>query len=176
MSEQQATAPKEWLGRFYEDIEVGDVYRSRLGRTISEADNTWFTLLTCNTNQVHFNAELASRTAFGQMLVNSCLTLSIVVGLTVPDTSENAMANLAWDAISLPNPVFVGDTLWAESEILGTRESSSRPNVGIVSMRSRGINQRGEVVVEFKRTFMIYRRSADEAGGRFPVTETDWTV
>jgi itaconyl-CoA hydratase len=176
MTDPQVSAPKEWLGRYFEDIEVGDVYRSRIGRTISEADNTWFTLLTCNTNQVHFNAEFASRTTFGQMLVNSCLTLSIVVGLTVPDTSENAMANLAWDAISLPNPVFVGDTLWAESEILETRESASRPNVGIVAMRSRGVNQRGEVVVEFRRTFMIYRRSAEEAGERFPVTETDWNV
>jgi acyl dehydratase len=176
MTDQAARAPKEWLGRYFEDIEVGDVYRSRLGRTISEADNTWFTLLTCNTNQVHFNAEFAARTAFGQMLVNSCLTLSIVVGLTVPDTSENAMANLAWDSISLPNPVFVGDTLWAESEILETRESASRPNVGIVGMRSRGVNQRGEVVVEFRRTFMIYRRSAEEAGGRFPLPQTDWTV
>jgi acyl dehydratase len=176
MTDHQVSAPKEWLGRYFEDLEVGDVYRSRLGRTISEADNTWFTLLTCNTNQVHFNAEFASRTAFGQMLVNSCLTLSIVVGLTVPDTSENAMANLAWDSISLPRPVFVGDTLWAESEILETRESASRPNVGIVGMRSRGINQRGEVVCEFRRTFMIYRRSAEEAGERFPITETDWTV
>ena len=176
MTDPQVSAPKEWLGRYFEDIEVGDVYRSRIGRTISEADNTWFTLLTCNTNQVHFNAEFASRTTFGQMLVNSCLTLSIVVGLTVPDTSENAMANLAWDAISLPNPVFVGDTLWAESEILETRESASRPNVGIVAMRSRGINQRGEVVVEYRRTFMIYRRAAEEAGERFPLTETDWNV
>jgi itaconyl-CoA hydratase len=173
---EQLTAPKEWLGRYFEDIEVGDIYRSRLGRTISEADNTWFTLLTCNTNQVHFNAEFASRTSFGRILVNSCLTLSIVVGLTVADTSENAMANLAWESIALPQPVFVGDTLWAESEILETRRSTSRPAVGIVGMRSRGINQTSEVVCEFRRTFMIYRRSADEAEQRFPEPAAPWSV
>src|SRR2546430_9380225 len=100
------TAPKEWRGRFFEDMEVGDVYRSRLGRTIEQTDNTWFTLLTNNTNQVHFNSEFAAATEFGRPLINSCLTLSIVVGLSVADTSENAMANLGWDSISMPKPVF----------------------------------------------------------------------
>jgi itaconyl-CoA hydratase len=169
-------APTVWRGRFFEDIEVGHVYRSRIGRTIDQTDNTWFTLLTCNTNQSHFNAEYASRSEFGQLLVNSCLTLSIVVGLTVADTSENALANLGWDSISLPNPVYVGDTLWAESEVLETRESRSRPNAGIVTIRSRGVNQRGEVVLEYRRTFMIYRRSAPEATGTFPGTDAEWTV
>ena len=143
-------APKVWRGRFLEDLEVGDVYRSRIGRTISEADNTWFTLLTCNTNQVHFNAEFAAGTRFGRTLVNSCLTLSIVVGLSVPDTSENATANLSWEEISLPNPVFAGDTLWAESEVLSSRASRSRPTVGIVGVRTRGVNQRAETVVEYR--------------------------
>jgi itaconyl-CoA hydratase len=157
-----APAPKEWRGRFFEDFDVGDVFRSRLGRTISETDNTWFTCLTMNTNQVHFNAEFARQTRFGKLLVNSCLTLSLVTGLSVPDTSENATANLAWTDIRLPNPVFVGDTLWAESEVLATRDSRSKPTVGIVSVRTRGINQRGETVIEFERTFMAYRRDAPE--------------
>jgi itaconyl-CoA hydratase len=170
------TAPKIWSGRFFEDIEVGDVYRSRLGRTIEQADNTWFTLLTCNTNQVHFNAEFASKTIFGKPLVNSCLTLSIVVGLTVADTSENAMANLSWDAIKLPTPVYAGDTIWAETEVLDTRVSRSRPNVGIVSVRSRGINQNGAIVVEFLRSLMIYRRLAPEVVNRFPQATAAWSV
>ncbi len=170
------TAPKEWRGRFYEDFDVGDVYRSRLGRTITETDNTWFTNLTLNTNQVHFNVPYAERTRFGRILVNSTFTLALVAGLTVPDTSENAVANLGWTDIRLPAPVFVGDTLWAESEILELRPSETRPTVGIVSMRSRGVNQRAEVVIEYLRTFMILRRSAPEASSVFPATDTPWGV
>jgi itaconyl-CoA hydratase len=169
-----AAAPKEWRGRFFEDFDVGDVYRSRFGRTISEVDNTWFTCLTMNTNQVHFNAEFAAGTRFGRMLVNSCLTLSLVTGLSVPDTSENGTANLSWTDIRLPNPVFVGDTLWSESEILETRASRSNPSVGIVALRTRGINQRGETVVEFRRSFMCYRRAAAEVGDGFPAAAEDW--
>jgi itaconyl-CoA hydratase len=176
MANAVESAPKEWRGRYFEDMEVGDVYRSRLGRTIEETDNTWFTLLTCNTNQVHFNGEFAGRTQFGKPLVNSCLTLSIVVGLTVADTSENAMANLSWDSIKLPTPVFAGDTIYAESEVTDLRESSSRPTVGIVGVRSRGVNQRGEVVCEFLRKFMIFRRSAPEAQSHFPAVSAAWTV
>jgi itaconyl-CoA hydratase len=171
-----AAAPKEWRGRFFEDFAVGDVFRSRLGRTVTETDNTWFTCLTMNTNQVHFNNEFASGTRFGQPLVNSTFTLALVVGLTVADTSENATANLGWGDIRLPRPVFVGDTLWAESEITAVRPSSSQPSVGIVSMRCRGINQRREVVIEFSRTFMCYRRDAAEVRDGFPATETPWTV
>ena len=169
-------APKEWRGRFYEDIDVGDFFRSRLGRTITETDNVWFTCLTLNTNQSHFNNVFAEKTRFGQPLVNSTLTLAIITGLSVPDTSENATANLAWTDITMPNPVFVGDTLWAETEILEMRESKSNPHVGIISMRCRGINQRREVVIEFRRTFMIYRRSAPEAQPLFPGTDTEWAV
>lgn len=169
-------APKEWRGRFFEDFEVGDRFRSRLGRTVTETDNTWFTCLTMNTNQVHFNAAYAERTRFGRPLVNSTFTLALITGLTVPDTSENATANLAWTDIKLPKPVYAGDTLWAESEILETRESASNPNVGIVTMRSRGVNQRGEVVIEFRRTFMIYKRDAPEAAPLFPDIDVDWTV
>lgn len=176
MATDDNAAPKSWRGRFYEDLEVGDVYRSRIGRTITEADNVWFTCLTMNTNQIHFNDAFAAGTQFGRPLVNSAFTLALVVGLTVPDTSENATANLGWGEIKLPNPVFVGDTLWAESEITARRESQSKPNVGIVSMRCRGINQRGEVVLELTRTFMVYRRHAPEVTDTFPHTDEPWRV
>jgi itaconyl-CoA hydratase len=172
----ETPAPKEWRGRFFEDFDVGDVFRSRLGRTITDADNIWFTCLTMNTNQIHFNAEYAAKTRFERPLVNSAFTLALITGLTVPDTSENAAANLAWTDIKLPKPVFVGDTLWAESEILELRESGSNPSVGIVSMRCRGVNQRGEVVIEFRRTFMAYRRGAAHALAAFPETGDEWTV
>jgi itaconyl-CoA hydratase len=176
MGMDTAAAPKSWRGRFYEDFSVGDTFRSRLGRTITETDNVWFTCLTLNTNQIHFNLPYAERTQFGRPLVNSTFTLALVTGMTVPDTSENAAANLAWTDIKLPNPVFAGDTLWAESEILELRESRSNPSVGIVSMRCRGVNQRGEVVIEFRRTFMVYKRDAPEAVSTFPETATEWTV
>jgi len=176
MSTDRELAPKEWRGRFYEDFEVGDVFRSRFGRTITRTDNIWFTCLTMNTNPMHFSEPFAAGTRFGQPLVNSAFTLALVTGLTVPDTSENAAANLAWTDIKLPLPVFEGDTLWAESEILDRRESGSNPSVGIVSMRCRGVNQRHEVVIEFKRTFMAYKRGAPEVKDTFPRTEAPWTV
>ncbi len=176
MAAEHAAAPKLWRGRFYEDLDVGDVFRSRFGRTITETDNVWFTCLTMNTNQVHFNVPFAERTRFGRPLVNSTLTLALVTGMTVPDTSENATANLSWTDIKLPNPVFAGDTLWAESEITDKRESGSNTRVGIVTMRCRGVNQRREVVIEFRRTFMLYRREAPEAAETFPGTDDDWTV
>jgi itaconyl-CoA hydratase len=167
---------KEWRGRFYEDFTPGDVFRSRLGRTITETDNIWFTTLTMNTNQIHFNREFAGRTEFGAPLVVSSLTLAIVLGLSVADTSENAAANLGWSDIRLPRPVFAGDTLWAESEILSTRESASRSQVGIVGLRTRGLNQRGEVVIEFGRSFMVYKRDAPEVASAFPPSDSPWTV
>jgi itaconyl-CoA hydratase len=163
-------------GRFFEDLAVGDVYRSRLGRTITEADNVWFTTLTMNTNQIHFNVPYAERTQFGKPLVVSTLTLAIVLGLSVADTSENAAANLGWTEIKLPKPVFAGDTLWAETEVLEARESASNPSVGIVSVRTRGLNQRGEVVIEFRRAFMAYKRDAPEVVDVFPETDADWSV
>ena len=176
MEQDTGAAPKIWRGRFYEDLEVGDVYQSRLGRTVTQTDNIWFTCLTLNTNQIHFNSVLAEKGLYGKPLVNSAFTLALITGMTVPDTSENAAANLAWTDIKLPHPVFEGDTLWAESEILDKRESSSRPTTGIVSMRSRGVNQRREVVIEFKRTFMVYKRGAPEVQATFPGTDDDWTV
>jgi acyl dehydratase len=176
MPTEPAPAPKEWRGRFFEDFEEGDVYRSRFGRTVTQTDNIWFTCLTMNTNPIHFDAVRAGRTQFGRPLVNSAFTLAVLTGLSVPDTSENAAASLAWTDITLPKPVFEGDTLWAESEIMEVRESRSNQSVGIVSMRCRGINQRGEVVITFRRTFMVYKRGAPEMAGTFPVTDEDWTV
>ena len=152
------------------------MYRSRLGRTVGDGDNTWFTLLTMNTNQIHFNTPYAARTEFGRPLVVSTLTLAIVVGLSVADTSENAAANLGWDDIKLPKPVYAGDTLWAESEVLTVRESKSRPSCGIVGIRTRGINQRSEVVIEFTRSFLCFKRSAPEIVDVFPATPDAWTV
>jgi itaconyl-CoA hydratase len=166
----------EWRGRFLEDFSVGDVYRSRLGRTVSEADNTWFTLLTMNTNQIHFNAPYAERTEFKAPLVVSTLTLAIVLGLSVADTSENAAANLGWGDIKLPSPVYAGDTLWAESEVLNVRESQSRPSCGIVGIRTRGLNQRGDVVIEFTRSFLVFKRDAPEIADTFPSSQSEWTV
>jgi itaconyl-CoA hydratase len=165
---------EQWRSRFYEDLEVGDVYHSRFGRTVTEADNLLFTALTLNTNQLHFSAAYAERTRWGKILVNSTFTFALVTGLSVADVTEHAAANLAWTDVKLPNPVFFGDTIWAETEILDRRESRSNPDVGIVSMRTRGINQRHEVVVEFKRTVMVYKRAAPDAADDFPGTDAVW--
>ena len=146
-----------WPGRFFEDFAVGDVYEHPLGRTISAADNTWFTLLTQNTNPIHFDAAYAAQTEFGRPLVNSALTLAVVLGQSVSDVSQNALANLGWKEVRLPAPVFEGDTLYSRSEVLGAVPSRSRPNVGIVTVRTAGYNQHGTVVIEFERSVMIYR-------------------
>jgi acyl dehydratase len=148
-------------GKFYEDFAVGQVYRHQLGRTIGEADNRWFSLLTMNTNQLHFNADYAKKSQHGQELVNSGLTVALVLGLSVADVSQNAIANLGWKEIRLTAPVFVGDTLYGESIIIGLRSSASRPKAGIVTCATRGINQRGEEVLDFERTFMVWRSEAD---------------
>jgi acyl dehydratase len=148
-------------GNFYEDFALGQVYRHQLGRTIGEADNRWFSLLTMNTNQLHFNADYAKKSEHGQELVNSGLTVALVLGLSVADISQNAIANLGWKEIRLTAPVFVGDTLYGESIITGVRSSASRPKAGIVTCATRGINQRGEEVLDFERTFMVWRSEAD---------------
>jgi acyl dehydratase len=156
-----------WTGRFLEDFEVGDVYRCRYGRTVTEADNIQFTLLTNNTNQIHFNRSYGERTEFGQCLVNSALTLSIVAGMGVADISENGFA-LGWDEVRLPHPVFPGDTLYSESEVLEVRPSRSRPGQGIVTVATRGLNQHGRVVIEFRRTVMVWTRDAAPNRDSFP--------
>jgi len=147
-----------WAGRVYEDFEVGDIYRHSPGRTVLAADNTWFTLLTMNTNPIHFDHAYAAKTEFGRTLVDSTFTLAVVTGQSVSDISRNAMANLGWDEVRLPHPLFEGDTIYSQSEVLEKRESKSRPNVGIVRFKTTGFNQDGTVVIEFKRTAMIYRR------------------
>ena len=161
-----------WQGRFYEDFEVGDRYRCRIGRTVTQADNIWFTLLTNNTNQIHFNQHYAERTEFGRPLVNSLLTLAIVAGLGVPDTSENGFA-LGWDGISLPNPLFEGDTLYSESEVVDKRESRSKPQWGIVKFRTRGIKQDGTVVIDYTRSVMVWKRAHAPLLGSFPEPVAD---
>lgn len=165
-----------WEGRFFEDFTVGDVYRHPLGRTISEADNTWFTLLTMNTNQMHFNTEYAARSEFGRPLVVSTLTVAIAVGQSVTDLTQNAFANLGWDDIRMTNPVFAGDTLWSESIVLEKRESSSRPHAGIVTVRTRTLNQDGAEVCSFRRTFYVYRRGAEQLRDTFPTPVTELTL
>ena len=146
---------RESYGRYYEDFHVGDIYEHRPGRTITETDNTWFTLLTMNTHPLHFDAHYAKKTEFGRPLVNSALTLSIVAGMSVSDLSQKAIANLGWENIKLTAPVFAGDTLYAESEVLAKRESKSRPTQGIVSARTTGANSDGIVVITYDRSFLV---------------------
>lgn len=161
------TIKEGWVGRFFEDFAVGDIYRCRIGRTITETDNTQFTLLTNNTNQIHFNADYASRTEFKKPLVNSAMTLSVVAGLGVADVSENGFA-LGWDYIKLPKPVFAGDTLYSESEVISVRESKSRPEQGIIKVRTRGINQNGHVVIEYERSIMVWKKGHAPLQSLFP--------
>lgn len=156
-----------WDGRYLEDFAVGDVYRSRIGRTITATDNTQFTLLTNNTNQIHFNEHYAQGTSFGRTLVNSAFTIAVVAGLAVTDTSENGFA-LGWEGVELPNPLFAGDTLYAESEVLDVRPSRSRPGWGIVKVRQRGITQDGTVVLVMTRSFMAPTRAAAPTHDHFP--------
>lgn len=147
-----------WSGRFYEDLEVGDVYPHPLGRTVLSTDNVWFTLLTQNTAPIHVDRHYAAQTEFGRPLVDSTFTLALVTGQSVTDVSQHVMANLGWDDVRLPNPVFEGDTIYSESEVLERRESRSRSNVGIVVVRTTGFNQDGVIVITFKRTVMVYKR------------------
>ncbi len=149
---------RESFGRHFEDFRVGDVYEHRPGRTIGEADNTWFTLLTMNTHPAHFDAAYSARTEFGRPLVNSCLTLAIVTGMSVSDLSQKAVANLGWDKIRLAAPVFVGDTIYAESEVLEARESRSRPTQGIVTVRTTGKKADGTVFMTYERSFLVPKR------------------
>lgn len=145
-------------GRCFEDYKVGDVHRHPVGRTVTEADNVWFTNLTLNLNPIHFDEHYAEQTEFGRILVNSCFTLALVTGMSVMDI-QHAFANLGWDEVRLPAPVFHGDTIYAESEVLETRESKSRPDVGIVKVRTSGYKQDGTVVITFTRTVMLYKRA-----------------
>lgn len=145
-------------GRCFEDFTVGDIYEHRPGRTVTQADNVWFTLLTMNTHPLHFDEEYGKASEFGRCLVASPLTVAILVGMSVRDVSQKAIANLGWREIRLPSPVFPGDTLYAESEVLEARPSQSRPGAGVVTVRTTGRNQDGTVVCTFERTMLIARR------------------
>lgn len=149
---------REAFGRAFEDFVVGHIYEHRPGRTITDADNVWFTLLTMNTHPAHFDYEYAKKTEFGKPLVCSPLTVALMVGMSVSDVSQKAVANLGWDNIRLTNPLFPGDTLYAESEVIDKRESSSRPEQGIVTVKTIGKNQHGQVVCTFNRTMLIWKR------------------
>lgn len=170
MKGESVTVHPAQLGRFFEDFEVGDVYQHPFGRTISEADSTWFTLLTCNTNQNHFNAHLASSNPItdGKIIVNSGLTVALVLGLSVIDMSQNAVANLGWTDIKLTFPVYIGDTIYAESICIDKRESAKRPFAGIVTMNTRGLNQNGDQIVSWKRTVMVPKADSGIGKDYFP--------
>jgi itaconyl-CoA hydratase len=163
-TEENMALKQGWTGRVYEDFEVGDVYQHPLGRTVLAADNVWFTLLTQNTNPIHFDTHYAAQTEFQKPLVDSTFTLALVTGQSVTDISQNAMANLGWDEVRLPNPLFEGDTVYSRSEVLEKRESKSRSNAGIVRFKTTGFKQDGTVVIEFKRTVLVYKR------GHVPLT------
>jgi itaconyl-CoA hydratase len=149
---------REVQGRYLEDFEVGHVYEHRPGRTITDADNVWFTLLTMNTHPAHFDYEFSKKTEFGKPLVVSPFTIALMTGMSVSDTSGKAIANLGWDEVRMTAPLFVGDTLYAESEVLEKRESKSRPDQGIVTFRTIGKNQDGKVVSTYKRTVLVWKR------------------
>ena len=175
MSNAEQPVSPGWTGRFYEDLAVGDVYRSRFGHTVTEADNALFTHLTHNTNALHFDAHYAGNSRWGRILVNSTFTLALITGMSVNDVTEHAMANLGWEEIKLPNPVFLGDTLYCETEIVARRDSKSYPEAGIVRFRSRGINQTGDVVIDYTRSALIYRRGASPQSASFPEPKTALT-
>jgi acyl dehydratase len=161
-----------WQGRFFEDFTVGDVYQHPLGRTVTTTDNIWFTLLTQNTAPIHFDHHYAAQTTFGKPLVDSTFTLALVTGQSVTDVSQNVFANLGWEAVRLPHPVFEGDTIYSQSEVLATRESRSRPAVGVVSVQTTGYTHEGVVVITFKRTLMVYKRGQAPRIPRLAPTDT----
>jgi acyl dehydratase len=153
MSEAENTAV-----RAFEDIHPGDIYHHPIGRTVTETDNIWFTLLTVNNNPIHFDRHYASQTEWGRPLVDSTFTLALVTGLSVSGISQYAI-NLGWDEVRLPAPVFEGDTIYAQTEVLSARDSKSRPQMGVVTVKSTGFNQHGTIVIEFKRSLLVYKRS-----------------
>ncbi|RKN12421.1 MaoC family dehydratase [Streptomyces radicis] len=160
-----------WTGRYFEDFAVGDVYRHPLGRTVLETDNSWLTLLTQNSAPLHFDRHYSAGTAWGKPLVDSTFTLALVTGQSVTDISQHVMANLGWDRVRLPHPVFEGDTIYSQSEVLSTRDSKSHTDVGIVTVRTVGYNETGTVVITFERTLMVYRRGH---GPTFASVEPVW--
>jgi itaconyl-CoA hydratase len=149
---------RETSGLYYEDFVPGDVFEHRPGRTVLDVDNTYFTLLTLNIQEVHFDAAYAAKTEWKKMLVDSTFTLALLTGMSVRTVSAKVVANLGWDKVKATHPVFAGDTLYAESTILSKRDSKSRPTQGIVTVSTRGINQNGIEVMSFERTMLVHRR------------------
>jgi len=152
---------RESFGRYFEDFVVGDVYEHRPGRTITQTDNIWFTLLTMNTHPMHFDEEFAKHSEFGRCIVCSPFTVALMVGMSVTDVSQKAIANLGWGDIRMTHPLFAGDTLYAHSEVLGKSDSASRPNAGIVTVKTTGTNQDGKTVCTFERTILVARTGYD---------------
>jgi itaconyl-CoA hydratase len=155
---------RETVGLYYEDFQVGVTIEHRPGRTITEADNVWFTTLTMNPHPLHFDAAFAAHTEWKRPLVNSCLTLAIVTGMSVPSTSRNAVSNLGWDKVRLVAPVFVGDTIYAESTVRSKRLSEKRAGQGVVTVETRGVKHDGVPFMTFERTFLVYTRDAAPHG------------
>jgi itaconyl-CoA hydratase len=149
---------RETNGLYYEDFEIGDVFEHRPGRTITDVDNIWTTLLTLNVQPFHFDAVYAAQTEWKKMLVDSTFTLALITGMSVRTVSAKVVANLGWNNVKATHPVFAGDTLYAESTVLSKRDSKSRPTQGIVTVSTRGINQEGKEVISFERTMLIYKR------------------
>jgi len=145
-------------GRLFEEFEIGAIYKHRPGRTLTQTDNIWFSLLTLNQHPLHCDEEYGKRSEFGRCVVSSPLTLAVVVGLSVADVSQRAIANLGWRDIRMTAPVYPGDTLYSQSEVLETRASASRPTAGIVTVRTTGSNQDAKVVCVFERTILIPRK------------------
>jgi itaconyl-CoA hydratase len=156
---------RETAGLYWEDFAPGDIFEHRPGRTILDVDNVYFTLLTLNTQQVHFDAAYAAKTEWKKLLVDSTFTLALLTGMSVRTVSAKVVANLGWDKVRASGPVFAGDTLYAETTILSKRPSKSRPTQGLVTVSTRGINQDGLEVMSFERTMLVYRRghSPEEA-------------
>ncbi|MCA9911696.1 MAG: MaoC family dehydratase [Anaerolineae bacterium] len=151
-------------GKYFEDLPVGTIIKHELGRTITEADNTLFSMMTMNLQPLHTNEDFASKTQFGQRLVNGIFTLGVVVGITVNDiTAGTIIANLGYENIQHPTPMFHGDTVYVETEITAARESKSRPNTGVVTMKHTGRNQHGEIVIEVTRSALFLKRPTEEA-------------
>lgn len=168
MTDSQGPAREGWQGRYFEDFQVGDIYRYPHGRTVTQLDNSLFSHITLNTNPLHFDSQYTRKTRWGRILVNSTFTLALITGMSTTDVSQNAMANLGWEKVRLPNPVFIGDTIYCQSEVLAKRVSKSHREAGIVTVRSLGVNQDGKVVIDLTRQVMVYRRGHAPQPGEFP--------
>ena len=164
----EKTLKSGWQGRFYEDFSVGDIYKHPYGRTVTETDDVWFTNVTMNTNPMHFNEAYAAETEFGERLVNGTFVIALAVGMSVIDVSMNATANLGYDKVRHHGPVFHGDTIFVESEVVSKRESESRDHVGMVTTELRAYNEDDDLVLSLERTPMVIKRDHAEPSAAQP--------